>query len=192
MKIIAYFTGTDNPAANRRAVLAAAGILVIILTIFLFLVSPKVSATEQPDTEESAPVLTNQLDSLLAENARLTEENARLSEEVTATEGERDALLEQIAATEAELERIRSELEAIRIANATAYVLRFRVERNLLFPKTSEILYFTRTVDKETFDRWTEGDVLEENIGFLTIPNDGTLHQWVVVLEEKYTKNTDA
>lgn len=110
---------------------------------------------------------------------------------MAAAEAERDALGERAATAESTVEQLRSELDALRQEYATSYVLRFRVERNVTFPQDSEILYFTRTVDEETYHRWLEGNIITDSTSFLTVPNDGMLHEWVVVLEDKYITAND-
>ena len=55
-----------------------------------------------------------------------------------------------------------------------------------------QILYFTRTVDQETYNRWQPGNVIAEKTDFLTVPNNGMLHEWVIILDGKYTTTSDA
>lgn len=119
-------------------------------------------------------------------DGRLNKEVTEFKEALAEAEAERDALGERAATAEATAEQLRSELDTLRRECATSYVLRFRVERNVTFPQDSEILYFTRTVDVETYHRWLEGNIITDSTGFLTVPNDGMLHEWVVVLEDKY------
>ena len=110
---------------------------------------------------------------------------------MAAAEAERDVLGERATSAESTVEQLRSELDTLRQKYATSYVLRFRVEHNVTFPQDSEILYFTRTVDEETYHRWLEGNIITDNTGFLTVPNDGMLREWVVVLEDKYITAND-
>lgn len=182
MKIIHYFTGTDDPASNRRAVFCVLLAAAVFVGIVVFRSASTVSAADQPSAAQ-----TGHQDQLLQEqNVKLAAELSAALEKLAAAEAERDALLVQAEAASAEAGQARRELEALRQANATSYVLRFRVERNVKFPEDSEILYFTRTVDADSFARFQVGSVVTGSLSFLTTPGDGLLHEWVVVLEDKY------
>lgn len=124
-------------------------------------------------------------------DGRLNKEVTELKEALAAAEAERDVLGERATSAESTVEQLRSELDTLRQKYATSYVLRFRVERNVTFPQDPEILYFTRTVDEETYHRWLEGNIITDSTGFLTVPNDGMLREWVVVLEDKYITAND-
>ena len=101
-------------------------------------------------------------------------------------------LRSQLESSQAENAQVRGDLEGIKAANATSYVLRFRIERNITFPESSEILYFTRTVDQETYNRWQPGSIILEKTDFLTIPNDGMFHEWVIILDGKYVTTNES
>lgn len=186
MRIVHYFTGSDDAAANRRAMLSVFLIIAVIVGAFMIGTATKADAAEQQDHEQTAPALTSQLDSALAEKAQLQQEVDILRQMLAASEEKCEVLSAEAAAAQREAEQLRGELEAIRQENAISYEMRFRVERNVTFPEDSEILYFTRTVDEETYNRWQNGNVITETTGFLTIPNNGMLHEWVVIMESKY------
>lgn len=186
MKIITYFTGTDDRMTNRKAMATALLAIAVIIGIIVFGSTTRVNAAAQTDDNQAKLDQAVRLEEALTENERLNNEVTELKESLTAAEAERDALLTQVAAAESDAEQLQGELDALRQEIATSYVLRFRVERNVSFPQDSEILYFTRTVDEETYHRWLEGNVITDSTGFLTVPNDGMLHEWVVVLEDKY------
>ena len=183
MRIIHYFTGTDKIAAARRAILSAVLLIAITAGVFLLGTVTRASATEQ---QEAPSVLNTQLSEALSENALLVQETEYLRKALDAAQAESNALTAQAAAAAAEAGQLRAELEALRQEHSKSYVLRFRVERNITFPESSEILYFTRTVDEQTYNRWQQGAVLQESPGFLSIPNDGMLHEWVIILDDKY------
>lgn len=179
----------NDPAANRTLILCLTIVVAVFIGFILFCSPFRANAAGPAEASTAAP---EQNEQLLAENERLTAEAASLSAALQAAEEERDSLLSQLNAVQVESAQFKSELEALRNANATAYVMRFRVERNIQFPKDSEILYFTRVVDEETFNRWDNGDILAEDISFLTLPNDGILHEWVLIMEEKYVTTTES
>lgn len=192
MKIFTYFTGTDDAAANRRAAITMVLALSVIIGLFLFGSGMTAHAAEQSDDRQANQTQAARLEEALRENEGLDAQLTELTEALAKAESERDALREQLAAASAEAETLRAELDAVRSAHAVSYVLRFRVERNVSFPQDSEIIYFTRTVDEETYDRWQEGGVVSDSTGFLTVPNDGMLHEWIIILDEKYiTANDD-
>ena len=184
MNIITYFTGSDNPGINRRAAVSVLLTTAIFIGIILF--GSRANAAQQP--VETAP--SEVRESLAAEESAEAEclgaDLTAMTERAEAAETERDALQHQLAEVSTRADMLQSQLDALQRECATSYVLRFRVERNVCFPRSSEILYFTRTVDAQTFDRWNNGDIVTEATGFLTVPGDGTLHEWVVVMEEKY------
>lgn len=164
----------------------------VIIGIIVFGSSTRVNAAVQTDGNQPKVDQAVRLEDALTENERLNSEVTELKESLAAVEAERDALLARVAEAEFDAEQLRGELDALRQEIATSYVLRFRVERNVSFPQDSEILYFTRTVDEETYHRWLEGNVITDSTGLLTVPNDGMLHEWVVVLEDKYITTNDA
>ena len=186
MRLITYFTGTDDQTTNRRAMVTTMLGIAVIIGMIVFGSAARANAAAQTDENQSARSQAVQLEEALTENERLNEEVTELKEALAAAEAERDALGERAASAESTAEQLRSELDTLRQEYATSYVLRFRVERNVTFPQDSEILYFTRTVDEETYHRWLEGNIITGSTGFLTVPNDGMLHEWVVVLEDKY------
>lgn len=191
MKLITYFTGTDDQTTNRRAMFATLLGIAVIIGMIVFGSATRANAAAQTDEDQSARSQAVQLEEALTESERLNEEVTELKDALAAAEAERDALGERAATAESTVEQLRSELDALRQEYATSYVLRFRVERNVTFPQDSEILYFTRTVDEETYHRWLEGNIITDSTGFLTVPNDGMLHEWVVVLEDKYITAND-
>lgn len=192
MRLITYFTGTDDQMTNRKAMATLLLAFAVIIGIIVFGSSTRVNAAVQTDGNQQKVDQAVRLEDALTENERLNSEVTELKESLAAVEAERDALLARVAEAESDAEQLRGELDALRQEIATSYVLRFRVERNVSFPQDSEILYFTRTVDEETYHRWLEGNVITDSTGLLTVPNDGMLHEWVVVLEDKYITTNDA
>lgn len=192
MRLITYFTGTDDQATNIKAMLATLLVIAVIIGMIAFGSATRANAAAQTDEDQSTRSQAALLEEALTENKRLNEEVAELKEALAAAEAERDAQNERAAAAEADAEQLQAELNALRQEHATSYVLRFRVERNVDFPQDSEILYFTRTVDEGTYHRWMEGNIITDSTGFLTVPNDGMLHEWVVVLEDKYITADDS
>lgn len=194
MKIISFFTGTQDPKVNRKAAAAALvvfAVLVLLATLrFVF----QVSAAGPEGVEQllpTAPTTPAVTEPVPSETAPPADENAALREALAAAEAERDALREQLSASDAEASRLRSELEALRREQSTAYVLRFRVERKVRFSNVCEVITFTRTVDKAAYDLWEPGDSISDYAGFLSVPGDGFLHHWTVTLEDKYiTRDT--
>ena len=166
--------------------------IAVIIGVIAFGSATRANATAQTDEEQSAWSQSARVEEALSEGERLNTEVTELKEALAAAEAERDALLHRVSEAESDAEQLRGELDALRQEIATSYVLRFRVERNVSFPQDSEILYFTRTVDEETYHRWLEGNVITDSTGLLTVPNDGMLHEWVVVLEDKYITTNDA
>lgn len=191
MRIITYFTGTDDQTTNRRAMFAVLLAIAIIIGMFVSSSVTRVNAAAQ--TDESQPGLnqTIRTEDTLAENERLNTEVAELKEALAAAEVARDALLGRVAAAESDAEQLRGELESLRQEQATSYVLRFRVERNVYFPKDTETIYITLEVNEEIYNRWLEGNVITDSTGFLTVPGGGMLHEWVIVLEDKYITTND-
>lgn len=189
MKIIRFFTGTQDPKVNRKAAAAALvvfAVLVLLATLrFVF----QVSAAGPEGVEQllpiapTAPAVTEPVQS---GTQPPSDENAALREALAAAEAERDTLREQLSASDAEASRLRSELEALRREQSTVYVLRFRVERKVRFSNVCEVITFTRTVDKAEYDLWEPGDSITDHAGFLSVPGDGFLHHWTVTLEDKY------
>lgn len=187
MRIITYFTGTDDPAANRKAVLCGVLVVSIFFGIILFATSPRVNATESATGSQNAQTLDSRTMQALSDNEQLTTELDAAYKALDEAQQECDALHSALEGSNAENTQLRTEWEALKAANATSYVLRFRIERNVTFPENSEILYFTRAVDQETYNRWQPGNIILEKNDFLTIPNNGMLHEWVIILDGKYT-----
>lgn len=187
MRIITYFTGTDDQTTNRKALTATLLIVAVIIGMIAFGSATKANAAVQAEDSQFA-----QMEEVLAENQRLNTEVTELREALAAAEAERDALVDRVSAAESETEQFRSELELLRQECATSYVLRFRVERNVYFPKDTETIYITREVDEDTYNRWLKGNIITDSIGFLSVPNGGMLHEWVIVLEDKYITTNDS
>ena len=187
MRIITYFTETDDPAANRKAVLCGVLVVSIFFGIILFATSPRVNATESATGSQNAQTLDSRTMQALSDNEQLTTELDAAYKALDEAQQECDALHSALEGSNAENTQLRTEWEALKAANATSYVLRFRIERNVTFPENSEILYFTRAVDQETYNRWQPGNIILEKTDFLTIPNNGILHEWVIILDGKYT-----
>ena len=191
MRIITYFTGTDDPAANRRAVLCLLLVLNIIIGIILFAVSPRVNAAESSAGTQNAQDLDSGVMHALRSNEQLSADLEAACKALDEAQLECDALRSALEDSDAVNAQLRMELEELKAANAVSYVLRFRIERNVTFPENSEILYFTRTVDQETYNRWQTGSIIQEKTDFLTIPNSGMFHEWVIILDGKYTANKE-
>lgn len=186
MRIITYFTGTDDPAANRKAILCAILVVAIFIGIFLYGTGPRVNASEPSAEIQNAQALDSRTMQVLSNNEQLTAELDAAYKALDKVQQECDALRSQLEISQSENTQLHTELDAIKEANVTSYVLRFRIERNVTFPEDSEILYFTRTVDQETYNRWQPGSIILEKTDFLTIPNDGMFHEWVIILDGKY------
>lgn len=186
MRIITYFTGTDDPTANRKAVLCVILVATIIIGTILFSGSPRANAVESPAESQTTQALNSRSMQDVVQNEQRTAELDAAYKALDEVQQECDELRSKLEDADAENMQLRAELEAIKAANATAYVLRFRIERNVSFPKDSEILYFTRAVDQETYNRWQTGSIILEKTDFLTIPNNGMLHEWIIILDEKY------
>lgn len=191
MRIITYFTGTDDPAANRKAILCVILVVAIFIGIVLSGTSPRVNAAEPSAESQNAQALDSRTMQDLSDNEQLTAELDSAYKALDEAQKECDVLRSQLERSQAENTQLDAELEAIKEANATSYVLRFRIERNVTFPEDSEILYFTRTVDQETYNRWQPGNIILEKTDFLTIPNNGMLHEWVIILDGKYTTTSE-
>lgn len=186
MKIIHYLTGTNDPASNRRAVFCVLLAVLVFIGIVVLGSASTVNASTQPKAIQQIAAQSARQDPLLLENDKLTEELTSALERLDALSTERDALFIRAETAAAEAAQYRQELEVLQQENSLDYVLRFRVERNIKFPEDSEVLYFTRTVDEDTYNKWQEGNEVTESISFITTPSDGLLHEWVVVLEDKY------
>ena len=186
MRIITYFTGTDDPAANRKAVLCGILVVSIFFGIILFGFSPRVTAAESSAGTQNAQALDSSAMQVLNKNEQLAAELEAAYKALDEAQQECDVLRSALEDSDAENTQLRTELETLKATNATSYVLRFRIERNVTFPENSEILYFTRTVDQETYNRWQPGSIILEKTDFLTIPNNGMLHEWVIILDGKY------
>lgn len=191
MRIITYFTGTDDPAANRKAILCVILVAAIFIGIVLSGTSPRVNAAEPSAESQNAQALDSKTMQALSDNEQLTAELDAAYKALDEAQQECDSLRSQLESSQAENTQLHTELETIKEANATSYVLRFRIERNVTFPEDSEILYFTRTVDQETYSRWQPGNIIVEKTDFLTIPNNGMLHEWVIILDGKYTTTSE-
>ena len=192
MRFITYFTGTDDPAANRKAVLCGILVVSILFGILLSGFSPRVTAAESSAGIRNAQDLDSSTMQVLSKNEQLTAELEAAYKALDEAQQECDVLRSALEDSDAENTQLRTELEALKAANATSYVLRFRIERNVTFPENSEILYFTRTVDQETYNRWQPGSIILEKTDFLTIPNNGMLHEWVIILDGKYITTNES
>lgn len=186
MKFVSFFTGTKDPAFNRRAAAAALVILAVFILLAALYFVFQASAAGPDSIEQLLPTAPTAAEPVQPETEPPSAEVTALQEALAAAETERDALREQLSEARAEAGRLRGELEALRLEQETVYVLRFRVERNIRFPDISEIISFTQTVDRETYELWEPGDVITDHTSFLTLPNDGLLHHWTVILEDKY------
>ena len=191
MNIFTKLKNTNAPASEHTSSLYLTICMAVFIGIILLSSPFRANATGSTEATFVAPAQDALTEQILAENERLTEEVAALSTALQAAEAECASLQSQINEENMAYAQVKSELETLRNANATAYMMRFRVERNIQFPQDSEILYFTRVVDEEIFNRWDNGDILEEDIGFLSLPNDGILHEWVLIMEEKYVTTTN-
>lgn len=187
MRIITYFTGTDDPAANRNATLCVILVVAIFIGIVLSGTSPRVNAAEPSAESQNAQALDSRTMQALSDNEQLIVELEAAYKALDEAQKECDTVRSQLESSQTENVQLKTELEALKAENATKYVLRFRIERNVTFPEDSEILYFTRTVDQETYSRWQPGNIILEKTDFLTIPNNGMLHEWVIILDGKYT-----
>ena len=191
MNIFTKFNNTDAADSKHTSSLCLSIGMAVFLGIILLSSPFRANATGSTESSFVASAQDALTEQILAENERLSEEVDALSTALQAAEAEIASLQSQINEEKMAYAQVKSELEALRNANATAYMMRFRVERNIQFPQDSEILYFTRAVDEEIFNRWDNGDILEEDIGFLSLPNDGILHEWVLIMEEKYVTTTN-
>lgn len=191
MRIITCFTGTDDPAANRKAILCVILVAAIFIGIVLSVTSPRVNAAESSSASQNALALDSRTMQVISDNELLTAELDAAYKALDEAQKECDTIRSQLESSQTENVQLKTELEALKAANATSYVLRFRIERNVTFPEDSEILYFTRTVDQETYNRWQPGNIILEKTDFLTIPNNGLLHEWVIILDGKYTTTSE-
>lgn len=192
MRIITYFTGTDDPAVNRKAVLCVLLVAIIFTGIILFAASPRVTAAEPSGGYQNPQSLDSRAMETSGNDGQLNAELEAAYKALAEAQQECVLLRSQLESSQAENAQLRGDLEGIKAANATSYVLRFRIERNITFPESSEILYFTRTVDQETYNRWQPGSIILEKTDFLTIPNDGMFHEWVIILDGKYVTTNES
>lgn len=191
---------TFLPGFDRRTASAVLVLLfILILAAALFFVF-RVSAAGPDAIDRLMPTVPPAAEVTRPTQSPSPADDLRaLQEALAAAEAERDALRIQLQNSENETARLTgalsdavarnqqliAELDELRIAQETCYTLRFRAERKTLLPGFSEILSFTVTVDEETYNNWNNGDPVTGDTDFLSIPADGPLHEWTVVMEEK-------
>ena len=204
MNMIRHFSRFRDPGSRRSA--AAAGLVVLgifillgaLLFVFWFTAAaregialavpttPKPAVSVRPEVEPT----TGELPALREALAAAEAQRDALRMQLEAAEAEAARLAGELSGTKAQSEQLTQELEALRREAKTVYTLRFRVERKIPLLQNTEVLTFTCTVDKDTFDRWNNGDTVTDTSGLLTIPAGGTFHEWSVIMEEKHAKTS--